>query len=346
MRQLNQRFGWTLGLATVGLISCFAPSDPSAGVEPVDEVTEENRLRHRGGPGRGHGHGARGHGHGGRGHGKGGKGGTETGGTETGGTAGTGGTEAGGTGGAGGSGGGSGGAIGELVGELDGRLMQFPCADTPSTDDCSGLGYVVDGVVTPCVAGRSEMVLDHPITGTPGARYLVTMHFYGIMEPKVLGSGVTREAPIGTFANRNGGDPLPWATAPAGTVTPISTYSPYEIRVHDDAGQEIAQYYLNADLAEGHWTFVIDFEKTIEVVGGGFVRLRRLDNNCRLIKNCGAAPGFPCDVKARVIDLGEAEPPPPDPGPFPAGFNQPGLNQNANHAGQWWMIDVTAVTAL
>jgi hypothetical protein len=223
--------------------------------------------------------------------------------------------------------------------------MQFPCGDAPSTDDCNGFGYVVDGVVTPCVNGQSEMVLDHPIAGTRGARYLVTMHFYGIMEPKNLGSGVTRDAPIGVFSDRNGGTPLPWASAPGGTNYAFSTYTAYEIRVHDDVGQEIARYFLNSDAAEGHWTFLIDYEKTIEVVGGGFVRLRRLDNNCRLIKNCGAAPGFPCDMKARVIDVSEADPPAPD-GAYPSGLNQPGLNRIAQHAGQWWFIDVTAAVAL
>jgi hypothetical protein len=259
---------------------------------------------------------------------------------------GTGGTSTGGTGTGGTAGSGGGGAIADLVGDLDGRLMQFPCAETSTLDDCNGLGYVVDGIVTPCVAGRSEMVLDHPIAGTPGARYLATMHFYGLMESKVLGSGVTREA-APARPNLNGGDPLPWATAPAGTVFTASTHSAYEIRVHDESGQEIAQYYLNADDREGHWTLLIDYEKTIEVVGGGFVRLRRDDRNCRLIKNCGTTFSFPCDVKARTLDLSAADPPPPPPGSFESGgFNQPGLNHDANNGGQWWMIDVTAVTPL
>jgi hypothetical protein len=230
----------------------------------------------------------------------------------------------------------------EVVGALDGRLMQFPCAESPVTDDCRSLGYVVDGVVTTCVGGQSEMVLDHPITGTPGTHYLVKMHFYGIMEPKTLGAGVTREA-APDAPDRSGGSPSPWATAPAGTSSPISSTSAYELHVHDEGGQEVAQYFVNADVEEGHWTLLIDYEKTIEVVAGGFVRLRRYDPDCQIIKNCGALAGPPCASKARTIDLSAAEPPPPSPGAFPMGFNQPGLNQNAENAGQWWMIDVTEV---
>lgn len=230
----------------------------------------------------------------------------------------------------------------EVVGALDGRLMQFPCAGSTTTDDCSGAGYVVDGVVTACVGFESEMVLDHPIAGPPGTHYLVKMHFYGIMEPKILGAGATREAAPGA-PDRSGGSPSPWATAPAGTSHPINSTSAYELHVHDEGGQEVAQYVVNADVEEGHWTFLIDYEKTIEVVAGGFVRLRRHDPNCRLVKNCGALGGPPCAQQARTIDLSAAEPPPPAPGAFPNGFNQPGLNLDAENAGQWWFIDVTAV---
>jgi hypothetical protein len=267
------------------------------------------------------------------------------GGTTDGGAMTDGGATTGGGGTTGGSGGTThGGAIGELVGTLDGRLIQFPCATSAVTDDCQGLGYVVDGVITACEQGRSEMVLDHPIAGTPGARYQATMHFYGIMEPKNLGNGVTREA--GALAtNRNGGAPLPWATAPAGTNIPQSNYSAYELRVHDEAGQEVARYFLNSDINEGHWSFIIDYEKNIEIIGGGFVRLRHLDPNCRVMKNCGDSSGVSCEGRARTIDLSAAEPPPPS-GPFPVGFNQPGLNQSPGNSGQWWMIDVTAAWAL
>jgi hypothetical protein len=240
----------------------------------------------------------------------------------------------------------------ELVGPLDGRLMQFPCSDTPSTDDCNGhgLGYVVDAVATPCSGGRLDMVLNHPVGGTPGARYLLTMHFYGIMQSRNYGPGVTREA-APAVPDRNGGNPVPWATAPAGTTYSPSAAASYEIHVHDQRGQELAQYYLNADI-EGsrdrpHFTFLIDYEKTIEVTGGGFVRLRSVNETCRPLKNCGTEPGYPCAAKARTIDLSAVDPPAPPPGDFESGgFNQPGLNHDANHGGEWWLVDVTRVEEL
>jgi hypothetical protein len=223
--------------------------------------------------------------------------------------------------------------------------MQFPCGNESSPiDDCDSLGYAVDGVVHECIEGKSEMVLDHPISGAPGARFLLTLHFYGIMEPKSYGATAIREAAPGA-PDRDGGVPTSWATAPAGSSVVINTYDSYELHVHDAAGVETARHYLNASPDEGHWTLLIDYEKTVEVEAGGFVRLRRFDNNCRLMKNCGATGIGPCASKARTIDLNAIEPPPPN-GPFPSGFKQPGMNLTSNHAGQWWMVDVTAVTPL
>jgi hypothetical protein len=214
-----------------------------------------------------------------------------------------------------------------------------------STDDCNGLGYVVNGAVTACANNRSEMILDHPIAGTPGAHYAMTMHLYGIMEAKYFGSAVIREAAPGS-PQRDGGNPTPWAQhIPGGILPPSSTYSAYEIRVLDQNGGELWRYYANADTGEGHYTLRIDYVKTIEIVGGGNVQLRRIDPNCRLIKNCGTTGGYPCANKARIVDITAEDPLPPD-GPFPTGLKQPGLNKSANHGGQWWYIDVTDVQPL
>ena len=98
--------------------------------------------------------------------------------------------------------------------------------------------------------------------------------------------------------------------------------------------EEVAVYYLNADTGEGHYTFGIDYEKTIDIIGGGRVRVRTFDANCRMIKNCGNG-GTPCSSKARTIDISAA-----DPQPQAAWLQQPGLGLPAEHSGQWWLIDV------
>lgn len=223
----------------------------------------------------------------------------------------------------------------ELVGSLDGRLVMTPCGDTPNTDDCDVAGWVTDGQSTDCVNDRLDANIDHPIGGTEGATYMLTLHFYGVNEPKVYGSGVDREAD--NRPDLNGGDPLPWATAEPNHEYPSSDYNTYEIRVEDPAGDEVGVYYLNADTQEGHFTMLIDYEKTIPVIGGGNIHLRIYDANCRQIKNCGTSAGAPCGNKARSVDISGAD-------PQPQGLQQPGLGQTADHAGQWLLIDAIGFT--
>jgi hypothetical protein len=274
----------------------------------------------------------------------------------TAGSAGAGGIAGGGAGGTAGSAGtgGSGGTaptIGEIVGKLDGRLVMTPCDDNPNTDDCNSAGYITDGQLTACSGQprRLDAVIDHPIGGTPGAMYAATMHFYGIAEPKDYGDDDKRECERmnGGQAcppqnNENGGTNLFYIGDPGETYT-SSNFNTYEIHVLDDMGQEVGVYFLNSDYGEGHYSFVINYERTIPIVGGGTVRLRIYDQNCRQIKNCGATAGTPCANKAREIDISAVDPQ-PQMGQPPNGFTQPGLGETDEHSGQWFLLDVTAVT--
>jgi hypothetical protein len=233
--------------------------------------------------------------------------------------------------------------IQELTGALDGHLIITPCGDTPNTDDCAGGGWrssaVNNGANNTCQNGRLEANITFPIGGTPGTEYDVTMHFYGIMEPRQY-SNVTREAP--GDPNLNGGTPYPWAEAagnPTITGSGDQNYNTYEIHVYDDMDQAVRSYFLNADNGTGHYTMLIDYPKTIQLIGGGEVRLRVFDQNCRQIKNCGASGGTPCANKARTVDIAGAD---PQPGQNPP-LQQPGLGQQPEHSGQWWLIDVTEV---
>lgn len=265
-------------------------------------------------------------------------------GDDSGGSGGTGGgASSGGTGGDDGGGGGTGG-IRELTPEgivgLDGRLITVPCCGQPTTDDCDSCGPYVDGVANPCLGGQSDLSVDHPVGGTQGAVYAVTLHFYGIMEPKNYGDEVERDA-APDAPDRDGADPTPWAVGSPGMSVPGSNFNTYEIHVLDQNREEVGVYFLNADTDEGHFTYVIDYERTIEVVGGGVVRLRSFDANCRIMKNCGSSGGYPCAQRARVLDVSGA-----DPAPSEEELDQPGLLKGDDHGGQWWLIDVLGVEAL
>jgi hypothetical protein len=234
--------------------------------------------------------------------------------------------------------------IEELTGALDGHLIITPCGDTPNQDDCAGGGWrssaVDNGANHVCNGGQLEAEITLPIGGEPGVEYAVTMHFFGVMEPRRY-ANVTREA--GDAAtDRNGGTPTGFAEAPGGTNTENlgdQNYNTYEMHVYDDMDQAVRSYFMNSDNNTGHYTMLTDYEKTVTLIGGGEVRLRVFDANCRMIKNCGASGGAPCGGKARTVDITDAMPQPASSPPL----MQPGLGQSADHSGQWWLIDVKNV---
>lgn len=231
----------------------------------------------------------------------------------------------------------------ELTGALDGHLIITPCGDTPNQDDCLGGGWrssaVDNGANHSCSNGQLEANITIPIGGEDGVEYDVTMHFYGVMEPRRY-ANVMRDA--GDAAtDRNGGTPTGWAEAPGGTnINNLGdqNYNTYEMHVYDHMDQAVRSYFMNSDNNTGHYTLITNYEKTITLIGGGEVRLRVFDANCRMIKNCGASGGAPCGGKARTVNIADAMPQPSNPM-----LMQPGLGQAADHAGQWWLIDVKNV---
>jgi hypothetical protein len=255
--------------------------------------------------------------------------------------AGSGGSGAG-TGGSGAGTAGSGGSGTAVdVGKLDGMLVMTPCVDS-STDDCDGGGWIYEGTTNPCVDDNLDTdsvagKLEFAVTGEMGKRYMATMHFYGVMEPKDYGSNADREVAQRPNVGANPSTPPPFATMPPGMSYRTSDYNTYEVHTFDETGAELMQYFINSDTQEGHYTFAISYARDIEIVGGGKVKVRIFDDNCRMIKNCSEGDGGGnCAQKARSIDLTGAD-------PMPAGLMQPGLGNEATNSGQWFFIDVKAI---
>lgn len=231
----------------------------------------------------------------------------------------------------------------ELVGDIDGHLFSVACGDTPAADDCNGEGWRSNGgPLNLCANGRLDARIDFPIGGVPGTRYDVDIHFYGVMEPRNYGNVAMREA-AGRPSLAQGGTPTPFATMPAGAGNYLSTgdnnYNTYELHVLDENGQEVRVHFLNADTQTGHYTFGINYEKTIELVGGGVLRLQIADANCRQIKNCGSG-NIPCSGKAQEVDISAADPQPPA-----GALDQPGLGKDPEHSGQWFLMDALSFEA-
>jgi len=238
-------------------------------------------------------------------------------------------------------------------GSLDGRLVSFPCLEeNPLGTDCATGGAWYKRVRKSCSGGALNVVHTFPVGGTPGTAYVATFRFYGIVEPKNYGSNVTRDAGVRRPGNQDtGAIPTPFASAPANHIYQVSDYNTYELRVKNNQGNEVAAYYLNADTREGHWTYVLNFQKQITVIGGGSVVVRNYDKNCREVKNCGleGTPTSQCAQKAtsRIINVSGANPVPPNIWAPYGGLRQPTLvvERSASASGQWLLIDVVSVDA-
>jgi|GEM_PF-2959649 len=263
--------------------------------------------------------------------------------------AGSGGSGTSGSGGSAMAGTGGGGDTPVSLGKLDGFLMQTPCK-AGTSDDCDSNGWIYEGATHACSGGNldtdaaaTKTILDFPVTGgVKGKVYLAKMHFYGIMEPKIYGDSIMREA-TARPGQGNPADPAPFAwSKTAGASYPASDYNTYEIHVIDDQNKPYKDYYLNADTQQGHWTMVIDYERDLEVVAGGKIHIRSYDQNCRMIKNCGPSGhtqgATACAGQARTVTGVSAA--------MPAiAVMQPGLGVEANSSGQWFAIDVKTIAA-
>jgi hypothetical protein len=147
--------------------------------------------------------------------------------------------------------------------------------------------------------------------------------------------------------NDMGANPPPWAYATGNPNYQQSDYNTYEIHVVDNNGMEVCSYFLNSDTQEGHWTYVLNYNRTINVIGGGRIRVRVYDRNCRMIKNCmTSAQGQAsctqgangeCANRTRSVSI------PTTADPQPTNLTQPGLGVSNEEAGQWIFLDVTNV---
>lgn len=276
--------------------------------------------------------------------------------TTNGGVTSAGGATAGGGGAGGASAGGSGGqaslpTIAELFpsdgadGALDGRLVTMPCSSNSTADDCTPSGAYYRSKLIACSGNVLDVKHTYPVGGVEGKTYKVTFHFYGVVEPRNYGTDVMREATNRPGNQDTGAMPTPWAVAKAGHMSAPADYDVYELRIDDQNDKEVAVYYLNADTMQGHWTYALNFSKQIEVIGGGRVRARIYDQNCKGIKNCGNPVMFPCGERARSIDVSKADPKPAATSATEGGLLQPALvpERNADNAGQWLLIDVVSV---
>jgi hypothetical protein len=188
-----------------------------------------------------------------------------------------------------------------------------------------------------------------------GAMYKVTIHLWGVVGCKLY----TNNCPQAPFAGRDPSYDLwcPGGADPANATDHFSTYvlsvTPQSSQTTPNLGPQNlgpapapgAWWTLNecpASQFEGHQTWMIDFEKTIDVPGGSWINFMDYNTNCFETLNCGNSinSAITCSAHYQFASFPSAVPAPPA---FLIG--QPAAS-GAGGFGQWIYFDVRSVAAM
>ena len=276
--------------------------------------------------------------------------------------------------------GGSGGAV--VTGGTGGGAMSSSlCTPSGNQFDCNNVLNGMDGYLNADLAnGPSEGSDAHqfnctnseaaPVifkekhwqlmgTGiTANAMYKVALHFYGVVECKTYNGG-TPTSPARTdsetvstsvihnlWLNSAADDQDHWNTY-GFTVTSASSSVFPNIGPQTNPPSPANSYAINqcpGSKGEGHFTYRIDYDTSIVVPGGSFINYIEYDTNCRMIANCGAVDaGQSCNGPYNFVNsVTQAVP-----NTNALTLMQPLANTaNPPSRGQWWLVDVTSVTAM
>jgi len=255
------------------------------------------------------------------------------------------GTAVGGSGVGGSSVGGAGGSGGSLdpnaiVPGFDGFYWEGTCngASTEAGRDCKLLDDTMQcpnaTSTTPFSMRGAFRRKTLTVAGTPGTKYMINFHVRGVTGGKFYTGGTLRattytDGPAGNDGWYEGGTPTD------------SKWNTYEIHVDPAVPGAKNVYYMNAfPTASGydgrHETFVMKFNASFPVLGGGKITFVIHDSNCLGQQNCGQNLDSTCTAP-RSVDLNGMSP--------AATFAQPVVNNVAGGTWhpQWLYFDILSV---
>ncbi len=235
-----------------------------------------------------------------------------------------------------------------LAGTWDGALIEYACGNTGSGYDCqqpttAQCTSVIGTDKPPSVLKPSNgAATSWTMGGTAGTIYAVTVHIRGVVEVNWYKGGTRDE---GTTSILKNGDLFQQGGTPQVNGDPSFDYNTYELDVTPAVSGAANTYFLNSvtqnenphanSSPTTHLTFPIDYTKTIQVPGGGTVKLTVTDSNCTEVQNCGPTSGNTC-AAPRTVSLAGSTP------AAPTQFVQP-YQQPAGRYGQWLYFDITNV---
>lgn len=264
--------------------------------------------------------------------------------TATGGVTGSGGAT--GSGGTTGSGGSSGGVtVADVVPDLAGFYWEGTCMGTgdPGGRNC----WFHDNNITTCPTGatydKQGIIRDKVINvkGTTGQKYTVNFEVRGVIGTRCYQNGKRASTASASDTGYNN-----WWYA-GGTQYNDSWWNTYELHVSPSTGDASGDvYYFNGSdnpggsYCEKEATYLVKYNASFKVVGGGTLTFRIHDSNCKGQQNCGPNTDNTTPCVPRTVDMSGQTPQPP------ASFMQPPTNViSSTWYPQWMWITATSVTS-
>jgi hypothetical protein len=224
------------------------------------------------------------------------------------------------------------------------QMCGSPCAGTETRTD-HGL---------PLKWASWNLAVDPTKGITMGTTYKVTIHFYGVVECKTYPTGsCTRAANTGRDAKYDLW--CPNVSDPANTADHYNTYmlsvTPMRSGTTPNLGPNqgpvpaMGSYWMLNECptgeSESHKTWMIDYEKTINVPAGSWVNFLDFDTNCREILNCGNSQDAQQACTTHyMLSPGATVPAPP------AGIQTQPASAGAGGFGQWIFFDVKSIVPM
>lgn len=278
--------------------------------------------------------------------GSGGSGGAATGGTTAkGGTTGSGGAVASGgtttsTGGTTGTGGSTGSLAATVVPDLaKGFYWEGTCGGTITVD---GHNCPMTGTGSSCPPNGRDIDTSFKVGGDSGKKYTVTLEVRGVVGTRCYQGGT----PAST-ASLKTDDYNNWWYAGGTPYNATGWWNTYELQVTPATGDKDVYYFNHSSNSpssggdcEKEASYLVGYTASFKVMGGGSLRFRIHDNNCKAMQNCGKVEdkSAPCDP--RKVDLSKMTVQPPTTVPA---ASQPPKNENKWYP-QWMWVVATSVT--
>lgn len=178
----------------------------------------------------------------------------------------------------------------ELFASLDNSFIISACGD-------QGTGYDCTNDALGCPGGHHDFAKAFQMTGDNANVYDVTIHLHGILEAKAYSGGMRRTSGALDVNSSNDG----WHVGGNSTDT---SYNAYYLTVSPGVNGDSDTYYLNSGEGgdERHQSYEFEYDATFPAPGGAIITLTALDNNCRMITNCGAQSNCGTGVAIKTLD--------------------------------------------